>query len=139
MLELTPDGNDVKLKWSDPALDTHHGGVVLVDGYIYGSNWISNGMGNWICQEWETGKVMYDQKWYYKGSIIFADGLLYVYEEKQGNVGLVELTPDGFNVISSFRIEEGSGPHWAHMSIYDRKLFIRHGTVLFVYDLERKN
>ncbi|MCK5135931.1 MAG: PQQ-binding-like beta-propeller repeat protein [Bacteroidales bacterium] len=84
---------------------------------------------------WETGKVMYEEKWYNKGSIIYADGLLYVYEEKRGHVGLVEPTPEGFRVISSFKIDGGSGPHWAHMSIYDKKLFIRHGEVLFVYDI----
>lgn len=139
MYTLAPDGSDATLKWSDYTLDTHHGGVVLVDGYIYGANWLNNGNGNWVCQNWETGEVMYEEKWFNKGSIIYADGLLYVYEEKRGNVGLVEPTPEGFRVISSFRIEGGSGPHWAHMSIYEKKLFVRHGTVLFVYDLALKN
>ncbi len=59
----------------------------------------------------------------------------YIYEEKQGNVGLVEPTPGEFSLISSFKVEGGSGPYWAHMSIYDKKLFIRHGEVLFVYDI----
>jgi outer membrane protein assembly factor BamB len=139
MFSLADDGRDAKVKWSDATMDTHHGGVVLVDGYLYGSNWLNNGMGNWVCQEWETGKVMYEEKWYNKGSIIWADGLLYVFEEKQGNVGLVVPTPEQFRVLSSFRIEGGSGPFWAHMSIYDRKLFIRHGEVLFVYDIADKS
>jgi len=133
MLTLSPDGGIAELKWSDGTLDNHHGGVVLVDGYIYGSNWINNGNGNWVCQEWETGKVMYEEKWFNKGSIIYADGLLYVYEEKKGHVGLVEPSTEGFKVISSFTIDGGSGPNWAHMSIYDKKLFIRHGEVLLVY------
>ncbi|MEN8228784.1 MAG: PQQ-binding-like beta-propeller repeat protein [Bacteroidota bacterium] len=136
MLTLSPDGSEIELKWHDATLDTHHGGVVLVDGYLYGSNWLNNGNGNWVCQEWETGKVMYEEKWHNKGSIIFADGLLYVYEEKRGHVGLVEPTTEGFRVISSFKIEGGAGPHWAHMSIYDKMLFVRHGKVLFIYDIE---
>ena len=136
MLNLSPDGSSVELKWSNSNLDTHHGGMVLLDGYIYGANWINNGNGNWVCQEWETGKVMYEKKWFNKGSIIYADGLLYIYEEKQGHVGLVEPTPEKFRKISSFKIEGGSGPYWAHMSIYDKKLFVRHGTVLFVYDIK---
>lgn len=135
MLQLSEDGKNVELKWSDGTLDTHHGGVVLHDGYLYGSNWINNGNGNWVCQEWETGKVMYEEKWYNKGSVIYADGLLYIYEEKQGHVGLLKPTPDGFELISEFKIEGGEGPYWAHMSIYDRKLFVRHGTVLFVYNI----
>jgi outer membrane protein assembly factor BamB len=137
LFEISPDGNKVNLKWSDGTMDTHHGGVVLVDGYLYGSNWLNNGMGNWVCQEWETGKVMYEEKWHNKGSIIYADGRLYIYEEKQGNVGLVEPTPGEFRLISSFKVEGGFGPYWAHMSIYDKKLFIRHGEVLFIYDIEQ--
>jgi outer membrane protein assembly factor BamB len=82
--------------------------------------------------------VMYEEKWHNKGSIIYADGLLYLFEEKQGNVGLVEPTPEAFRLISSFRVDGGSGPFWAHMSIYDRKLLIRHGAVLFVYDIAAK-
>ncbi len=139
MLDLSPDGSAVTLKWSNANLDTHHGGVVLLDGYLYGANWLNNGNGNWVCQEWETGKVMYEEKWYNKGSIIYADGLLYVYEEKKGHVGLLEPTPEGFRMISTFKIRGGSGPYWAHMSIYDKKLFVRHGTVLFIYDIAQKN
>ena len=135
MLKMSTDGRSAGLKWSSDVLDTHHGGVVLVDGYIYGSNWINNGNGNWVCLEWESGRVMYEEKWNNKGSIIYADRCLYVYEEKNGNVGLVELTPEGFRVKSSFQIREGTGPHWAHPSIYKGYLLIRHGEVLMVYDI----
>ena len=135
MFTISPDGNKVKIKWHNSKLDVHHGGVVLLDGYIYGANWLNNGLGNWVCQDWETGKVMYEEKWNNKGSIIFADGRLYIYEEKQGNVGLVDPTPEEFRLISSFKVNGGSGPYWAHMSIYDKKLLIRHGEVLFVYDI----
>ncbi len=139
MLQLSPDGLKAELLWSDGTLDTHHGGVVLVDGYIYGSNWVNNGKGNWVCQEWETGKVMYEELWENKGSVIYADGLLYLFEEKRGHVGLVKPDTAGFKLISSFVVDGGSGPHWAHMSIYDRKLLVRHGEVLFVYDITEKN
>ena len=136
MLKLSDDGKSVEMKWHNGALDVHHGGLVLLDGYMYGANWVNNGNGNWVCQQWDTGKVMWEEKWHNKGSIIYADGLLYIFEEKQGHVGLVEPTPDGFKLISSFLPDGGSGPWWAHMSIYDKKLFIRHGKVLFIYDIE---
>ncbi len=135
MLKLSEGGKKVELKWSDGTLDTHHGGVVLVDGYIYGANWINNGNGNWVCQEWETGKVMYEESWHNKGSIIYADGMLYIFEEKRGHVGLLLPNPEAFEVVSSFQLEGGDGPYWAHMSIFDKKLFIRHGEVLFVYNI----
>jgi outer membrane protein assembly factor BamB len=136
MLKLSEDGRSAEVKWHNGALDTHHGGIVLLDGYLYGSNWINNGNGNWVCQEWETGEVMWEEKWYNKGSIIYADGLFYIFEEKQGHVGLLEPSTEGFKLISEFRLESRSGPYWAHMSIFNKKLFIRHGEVLFVYGIQ---
>jgi outer membrane protein assembly factor BamB len=136
MLKLSEDGKSVSLKWSSDVLDTHHGGDVLVNGYIYGPNWINNGNGNWVCLDWNTGEVKYNQKWFNKGSIIFADGKLYLYEEKEGHIGLVEPDPSGFKLISSFKITDGAGPQWAHPSIYNGYLLIRHGEVLMVYDIQ---
>jgi outer membrane protein assembly factor BamB len=135
MLKLSPDGTSVSVKWTSDVLDNHHGGLVLVDGYIYGSNWINNGNGNWVCLDWDTGEVMYETEWNNKGSIIYADNRLYVLTEKRGFVGLIEATPEAFNVISSFQLEQGRGPYWAHPSIFDKKLLLRHTDKLFVYDV----
>jgi hypothetical protein len=33
------------------------------DGYVYGSNWINNGQGNWVCLDWNSGKTMYETSW----------------------------------------------------------------------------
>ncbi len=136
MLSMADDCKSVSLKWKNDTLDTHHGGVVLVDGNIYGSNWLNNSRGNWVSLDWDTGKVNWETKWFNKGSIISADGLLYCYEEKMGNLALVEPTPEEFRVISSFKINEGKGPHWAHPAIYDGKLFIRHGEVVMVFNVK---
>ena len=136
MLRLSDDGKNVSRKWISDVLDTHHGGVVLVDGYIYGSNWIGNGNGNWVCLDWNTGKVMYEEKWHNKGQIIYADNRLYIYEEKNGNFGLVKPDPSGFKLAGTFLITEGTGPHWAHPTIFDGMLFVRHGEFLGVYDIK---
>lgn len=135
MFKLSPDGDDVTLAWIDSTLDTHHGGVVLIDGYIYGSNWINNSQGNWVCLNWDTGEPMYEKRWNTKGSIIWADGLLYCLEERRGHMALVRPSPADFDVIGSFRITEGSGPYWAHPVIHNGVLFIRHGDVLMAYDI----
>jgi len=136
MFKLSEDGSEISFVWSDSTLDTHIGGVVLVDGYIYGSNWLSNEKGNWCCIDWNTGAPMYEQEWQNKGSIIYADGMLYCYEERRGNVALLRATPDDFEIVSSFKITQGSGPHWAHPAINNGILYIRHGDVLMAYDIK---
>jgi hypothetical protein len=70
--------------------------------------------------------------------MVFADGMLYVYVEKTGHVGLVKPDPAGFDVVSSFKVDKGSGPHWPHPYIFDGKLFMRHGDVLMVYNVSNR-
>lgn len=136
LLSLAADGRSVSPKWTNPDFDNHIGGVVKIGNYIYGSNWTTNTTGNWICVDWNTGKTMYESKWINKGPIISADGLLYCYEEKSGNLALARPNPEKFDVVSSFKIEKGAGPHWAHPAIFDGKLFVRHGESLMVYSLK---
>ncbi|MBT3302719.1 MAG: PQQ-like beta-propeller repeat protein [Bacteroidetes bacterium] len=136
MLEIAKNGKFVKLAWSDENLDVHHGGVVRIGDYIYGANWKGNKNGNWLCLDWKTGKVMYDQEWFSKGSIISAEGMLYCYEEKTGNIALVKADPKEFKIISSFEVPLGSGPHWSHLVIKDGVLYVRHEDALMVYDIK---
>lgn len=133
MLKMTEDGMHVTLVWTENILDTHHGGVVKVGRYIYGSSWDNNSMGKWVCLDWETGKMMYEKTWINKGSVIYADGMLYCYEEKTGNIALVKASPNDFKVISSFKIKKGSGPHWAHPVISNGILYVRHGEALMAF------
>ncbi len=134
-LAIAEDGQSVETMWVDTILDVHHHGVVYVDGYIYGTNWYNNRQGDIICLDWNTGKVKYKHDFGGKSSVIFADGMLYYYQERSGEIALVRPNPEEFEMISSFKIEHGTGPHWAHPTIYDKKLFIRHGETVMVYDI----
>jgi len=136
MYELSKNGDGVKAKWTQNDFDVHHGGFVVVGDYIYGSNWINNRNGNWVCLNWNTGEIMYEHKWFNKGSIIAAEDMLYCYEEKKGNFALVKATPDEFKVISSFKIQLGKDQHWAHPSISNGRLYVRHGEALMVYNIK---
>jgi outer membrane protein assembly factor BamB len=136
MFELSADGASVKKKWHDQTLDCQHGGVVLLDGHLYGSNWYDNTRGDWICLDFDSGKVVHKATWNgSKGSIIYADGMFYCYDEA-GNVGLVKASPESFDVVSTFAVTQGSGKHWAHPAISDGRLYIRHGEALMAYDIK---
>jgi outer membrane protein assembly factor BamB len=139
MIKMAADLKSAEVVWSDKVLDVHHGGVVLVDGYIYGANWLNNGNGNWCCIEWKTGKKMWEEPWNCKGSIISAEGLLYIYDEKKGNVGLLKANPEKFDLISSFQVTQGNnGPFWAHPVIHNGVLYLRHTNALMAYDIKQK-
>ncbi|MEI7420909.1 MAG: PQQ-binding-like beta-propeller repeat protein [Prolixibacteraceae bacterium] len=139
MLKLAEDGKGASVVWTDKTLDVHHGGVVLVNGYIYGSSWLNNADGNWCCIDWNTGEKKWEEHWNCKGSIISAEGLLYIYDEKKGNVGLLKATPEKFDLISTFQITQGNpGPFWAHPVIHDGVLYLRHNSALMAYDIKAK-
>lgn len=135
--QLSDDFKNIEIAWIDPVLDIHHGGAVLVDGYIYGSNWINNGNGNWCCINWETGEKMWEEKWFNKGSIIANKNMLIVYDEKTGHVGLIKANPEKFELISSFKVPLGKGPHWSHPAISNGVLYIRHMDALMAFDIKK--
>jgi outer membrane protein assembly factor BamB len=139
MVRIAADGKKADVVWTDNVLDDHHGGVVLINGYIYGSNWINNNTGNWCCIDWKTGKKMWEETWNCKGSIIAAEGLLYIYDEKSGNVGLVKANPEKFDLVSSFQVKQGdAGPFWAHPVIHNGVLYLRHTNALMAYNIKGK-
>jgi outer membrane protein assembly factor BamB len=139
MVKIGEDGKSASVVWTDSVLDDHHGGVVLLNGYIYGSNWLSNADGNWCCIDWNTGKKMWEEHWQCKGSVISAEGLLYIYDEKRGNVGLVKPNPEKFELVCSFQVTQGdAGPFWAHPVIHNGILYIRHTNALMAYDIKAK-
>lgn len=136
MLTMSEDGKSVTEKWSNLVLDNHHHGLIELDGNVYGSNWTSNAKGKWACLDWNTGATKYETEWQNKGALVYADGLFYVIEEKAGNVALVKPNPQSFEVISSFKLKGGSGMFWSHPFIANGKLYLRHGEVLFVYNIK---
>jgi len=138
LYDLSADGLSITRVWVDSTLDVHHGGVVLVDGVIYGSNWKGNRNGDWVALDWKSGKVLYEHHWSNKGAIIAADGMLYVYTEEDGHVGLVRPNPKKFDLVSSFEVTMGDGEHWAHPSISNGRLYVHHGDALMVFDVKAK-
>lgn len=132
-LDLSTDGSDATPDWTDTtALDCHHGGVVLHDGYVYGtSDYFGSRL---VCLDLATGSAAWSSTLARKGSTVFADGMLYVYEES-GRVSLVRATPTGCEVTGTLSITAGSGNHWAHPTIANGRLYIRHGDTLTAFDV----
>nr|NQU93609.1 hypothetical protein [Bacteroidota bacterium] len=64
--------------------------------------------------------------------------MLYLYDEKNGNVGLARATPDSLDIVSSFQVTLGdNGPFWAHPVIHDGRLYLRHTNALMAYEIRK--
>jgi len=135
-LKLADDLNSVSVEWINEVLDNHHGGIVKLGDYLYGSSWDNNSNGKWVCLNWDTGETMYETAWFNKGPIIAAGDYLYCYDEKFGNIALIKADPNEFKVISTFKITQGKrGPFWAHPVIDNGILYIRHEDAFMAYDI----
>jgi outer membrane protein assembly factor BamB len=132
-LRRVAEGIEAETVWSSRLMDNHHGGVVRVGGYLYGAGHEAAG---WFCLDFMTGKPAWKAGG--KGSLTYADGMLYCLDEK-GTMSLVRATPDRFQVVSSFRLPSGgAGLYWAHPVVCGGRLYVRHGEKLFAYDIRKR-
>ena len=124
-------GKRLKAEWTDKALDNHHGGCVMLDGHVYGSS----SKGRWVCLDFKSGDVKYRTRGVGKGSLTYADGMLYCLSER-GTMGLVKADPKRHEVVSRFKVPKGGrGPYWAHPVVIGGRLYLRHSDKLFIYDV----
>jgi outer membrane protein assembly factor BamB len=135
-LKLSADGSSVEKVWENRNFDPQHGGVVLIGDKLYGANHQSQPADAWICVDWNTGKTIWTQKWYSRGSIISADNMLILFEERSGHVALTVPEDSRLNVLSEFQVSKGDGPFWAHPVVKDGKMYIRHGDFLMAYQVK---
>ncbi len=132
MLSLAEPNSTAAPKWADKTLDCQMHGTVLVNGCIYGTAQSANkGL---VCLDWKTGKVLWNAAEVGMGIVIASDGMLYIYGQ-DGTVRLVKPSPAAFEQVGQFAVSEGSNEHWAHPTIANGRLYIRHGDSLMAYDV----
>ena len=132
MFEISDNGKHISQRWEERKIDVHHGGCVVVDGYIYGAGT----HGQWLCVEMKSGQIKKTIVAVGKGAVVYADGKLYCYGER-GTMGLLGVGPGRFAMISSFRVKKGTGEHWAHPVIANGNLYIRHGQSIMAYSVKK--
>lgn len=127
----TPAGFQPQELYSTKDMINHHGGVILVDGHLYGYD-DRKGL---TCLEHKTGNVMWQDKSPGKCSLLYADGMLYARSEN-GPVSLVEASPDGFQQRGRFdQPSRSDKKSWPHPVIAGGLLFLRDQDVLLCYDV----
>jgi hypothetical protein len=106
--------------------------VILHNGYLYGFN-----DSILTCLEWATGKMMWRDRSVGKGSVMFADGHLYLQGENN-IVGLAEASPAGYKEKGRFTIADKGLPSWAHPVVSGGRLYVRNQDTLVAYDIRAK-
>ena len=134
LLALRASGSEVRAQeiYFTRDMKNHHGGVVLVKGYIYGYN-----DSILTCLEFASGKVVWRDRSVGKGAVTYADGHLYILGESNV-VGLVEATPAGYREKGRFSITDQGWPSWAHPVVSGGRLYIRNQGTLTSYDVRAK-
>ena len=130
-LKLTAANGKVAAEeaWTTKDMVCHHGGYIIHEGYIYGNNG-----GGWACLELKTGKVMWNQRAVGKGSLCFADGMLYLFAERDGKAGLATCSTDGMEVRGNVTVK-GTGPSWAHPVVIGGRLYLRYADNLYCFNV----
>ena len=131
MVKLADDGKSTTEVWRNETLDGRMGGFIVLGDKIWGPG--DKGV-KWYCLDWNTGEELVVESLIKKGNITYADGMLYLYGE-DGKVALANPSDASYNIVSQFRVPYGEDQHWAFPVIYDKKLYVRHGTSLMVYDI----
>ncbi|HEX6863892.1 MAG TPA: PQQ-binding-like beta-propeller repeat protein [Thermoanaerobaculia bacterium] len=107
----------LKEVWNNRLMKNHFSSSVLHDGHIYGFDNASL-----KCIVAATGEQKWVHRGYGKGSLILADGLLYILSD-QGQLILAEASPAGFQEKGKVKVMEGktwTSPVLSHGRIYLR-------------------
>lgn len=134
VIQLSADTRSAAQVWCGTSLDNCHGGVVLLDGHLYGSGCRLYNKGL-LCVEFATGQVRYRAEEIGKVSLTWADGLLYCFDN-DGEMLLVKATPRAATIVSRFKIPKTDNEHTlTHPVVCGGRLYLRHLGDLFAYDL----
>lgn len=124
-----PDGRQQADEvYFEKRLANHHGGLVKVGDYVYG---FGAGL---MCMHYFTGEIAWQARSVGKGSLIYADGMLYCLGERH-EVALVEATPEEYREHGRFSIENLGRSAWAHPVVANGRLYIRNLGRLTAYDI----
>ena len=144
LLRLTRRGDDIAAEevYRNKLMKNHHGGVLLVDGYVYGHSDPSG----WVCLEFTTGKQVWEERSKLgKGSLTYADGHLYCYSEREGTAVLVEASPAGwrekgrFTIPAETKLPRKQGQIWTPPVVANGRLYLRDQDLLYCYNVSSRS
>ena len=116
--------------YSTKDMESHHGGMVVVGGYLYGFD-----DAVLKCLELKTGNVRWQDRSVGKGSLVYADGML-ILRSENGPVALVKATPTAYEETGRFEPPRSNKPAWPHPVVANGCLFLRDMNQLMCYKVK---
>jgi outer membrane protein assembly factor BamB len=135
LVRITRDGDMCTAEevYFTKKMKNHHGGMVLVDGYLYGAD-----EAVLTCIDFKTGEVKWQSRNPGKGSIGYADGCLY-FRNERGPIYLIEAYPEEYRELAKFDPPDQSGKDaWPHPVVANGKLFILDQDTLVCFDVKQR-
>lgn len=134
-IKASGSGYEAEQVYLSKKLPNAIGGAVRVGDCLYGT-----GSTSLYCVDFKTGAVKWEDRGIGAGSVVFADGQLYLHGEN-GGMALVEATPEGYREKGRFsppeQPERKSARAWAYPAIANGRLYVRDLGCLWCYDVRR--
>lgn len=133
VLKVTKDGTEEVWK-NDRSLTCHFNTPVAVGEQLYGVHGRQEGEPKLRCIDWKTGKVRWSADGFGCGSILHADGRLWMMSES-GELILAKPNADKFDEVSRAKVLEA--PVRAHLALADGFLFCRDAKKLVAWKVKK--
>jgi outer membrane protein assembly factor BamB len=135
-LTASADGIAAEQVYYSPKLPSAIGGAVLLGDYLYGT-----GNEQFLCLEFASGSIKWNERALGAAALCFADGRLYLHAEK-GEVALVEPSPEGYREKGRFsppdqpKHSNQMEKAWAYPVVANGRLYLRDHQMLWCYDVK---
>lgn len=129
LLQVSGKGDAWKVEevWRSRVMKNHFNSSVLLDGFLYGFD-----DGTLKCIDGATGEEKWKQRGFAKGSLLVADGHLFIFSEK-GELAVAEATPEGYRETGRTRPMDGKT--WTMPTLSHGRLYVRDEEELVAFDL----
>ena len=144
-IRLSKAGDGIKADtiYTNRDISNQHGGVVLMNGYIYGHS--DRPSDSWTCQNMKTGEIVWTNKIREvgKGAALGVNDRLILLDERTGLMTVIAASPEGWKEFGRMEIPERSSIEsmdnmiWTHLVIADNKLYLRDHDLLFCFDIKK--
>jgi outer membrane protein assembly factor BamB len=139
LVEISADNKAQKV-FENKRMKNQHGGVIKVGNYLYG---FSDDVG-WLCMDANSGEQAWrERNALGKGAIGYADGRFYCVDQSEGNVALIEASPEAWTEHGRFKLEPQAknrspqGGIWVHPVVANGKLFLRDQEYVYCFDVKK--